>query len=312
MSASLLEKYTAIALSRGKSFLSKEEELRDVLLWQNQRDEKALERLIIDKALLVWSKTRDLRLAFTPIVSASDTDQWAVEGIQKGVEAYPADKPDASLNTYVLNAARWNILHEVRPYFRSDKKHEYGASRFKHADSAHAFADDAEASDLDPDTDLGYVEESELQNAFNEGIDRFPGAVFPDPYEALETKRLREDVSAVLDTLPRTQRNFIRLRYGLGIADRFTAVESKPKEAFMSHEEIGQIFGLTRDKVRELEGKTFRLLKNPFRKGKLAAYAEEGVPSPELGFDGEEPEETVFNPFEGLFDAADGPAPDVG
>ena len=312
MSASLLEKYTAIALSKGKSFLSKEEQLRDVLLWQNQRDEKALERLIIDKALLVWTKTRDLRLAFAPIVSTSDTDQWAVEGIQKGIDAYPAGNPDASLNTYVLNAARWNILNEVRPYFRPDKKSQHSASRFKQADSEDDFADDAEAADLDTDRDLDYVEESELQRAFNDGIDLFPGTAFPDPYEALEMKRLREDVSAVLDTLPRTQRNFIRLRYGLGGADRLTALESKPHEAFRTHEEIGQIFGLTREKVRELEGKTFRLLKNPFRKGKLAAYAEEDVPPLEIGFNDEEPEEAVFNPFEGLFDRADGPDPDVG
>ncbi len=309
MSASLLEKYTAIALSRGKSFLSKEEELRDVLLWQNQRDEKALERLIIDKALLVWSKTRDLRLAFTPIVSTSDTDQWAVEGIQKGVEAYPADKPDASLKTYVLNAARWNILHEVRPYLRPDMKALYTAANLPR-DSKVLTNDQLHAVDYET-----YKERS-LRDNFSDSLDNFPGTIFPEPYKALEDKRIKMDIDTLLGKLRPNERAIVRLRYGLGLTDLLSPNQSQLAGAFMTHSEIGDLFHVTGSRIGQIETKTLRKMQDPSFNENLSIYHEDDLVSAPDFFELEEPEteaeEGVYNPFEGLFDAADAPDPDVG
>ena len=71
---------------------------------------------------------------------------------------------------------------------------------------------------------------------------------------------LREDLEGVLATLSPRERDVLRLRYGLDDGRMKTL------------EEIGQIFDVTRERIRQIEAKALRKLRHPNRNGVLKEY----------------------------------------
>jgi RNA polymerase primary sigma factor len=75
----------------------------------------------------------------------------------------------------------------------------------------------------------------------------------PSPAQLVYEKMLRERVDEVLSTLTPREARVIRLRCGLGQDRSYTL------------EEVGQKFGLTRERIRQIEGKALRRLRQPSR-----------------------------------------------
>ncbi len=71
---------------------------------------------------------------------------------------------------------------------------------------------------------------------------------------------LREKVEQVLDTLSPREARVLRLRFGLVNGRSYTL------------EEVGQKFGLTRERIRQIEGKALRRLRHPCRSRELKDY----------------------------------------
>jgi RNA polymerase primary sigma factor len=71
---------------------------------------------------------------------------------------------------------------------------------------------------------------------------------------------LRTDIEMVLKTLPSRESEIIRLYYGIG--------ERNP----MSLSQIGKLFDITRERVRQIRTKALRILQNKSRKQILKAY----------------------------------------
>ena len=71
---------------------------------------------------------------------------------------------------------------------------------------------------------------------------------------------LSTDIEQVLNTLPNREGEILRLYYGIG--------ERTPK----SLSEIGELFDITRERVRQIREKAIRLLRNKSRKEVLKAY----------------------------------------
>ena len=71
---------------------------------------------------------------------------------------------------------------------------------------------------------------------------------------------LREDLESVLDTLSPGERDVVRLRYGLDDGQMKTL------------EEIGQIFNVNRERIRQVEAKALRKLRHPARNSILKEY----------------------------------------
>ncbi|MBD1807163.1 RNA polymerase sigma factor RpoD [Microcoleus sp. FACHB-SPT15] len=71
---------------------------------------------------------------------------------------------------------------------------------------------------------------------------------------------LREDLESVLDTLSPCERDVVRLRYGLDDGNMKTL------------EEIGQIFNVNREQIRQVEAKALRKLRHPARNSILKDY----------------------------------------
>lgn len=87
-----------------------------------------------------------------------------------------------------------------------------------------------------------------------------PDAV--DPHAAVEASMLAEFVTeAIAELTPREQR-ILRMRFGIGGADEHTL------------EEVGKVFGVTRERIRQIEAKALEKLRHPARARKLMTFAD--------------------------------------
>jgi len=102
------------------------------------------------------------------------------------------------------------------------------------------------------------VGESE-DSCFGEFIED-DGTLRPD--RAANIELLREKIEGLLKTLTYREREIIRLRYGLGDGYTYTL------------EEVGLIFKVTRERVRQIEAKAVRKLQHPVRSQQLAGFLE--------------------------------------
>jgi len=84
--------------------------------------------------------------------------------------------------------------------------------------------------------------------------------VTPTPIQSAYAKLLSEKIEEVMDTLPPREARILRLRFGLEDGRTYTL------------EEVGQKFGLTRERIRQIESKALRRLRHPRRARQLKDY----------------------------------------
>ena len=82
----------------------------------------------------------------------------------------------------------------------------------------------------------------------------------PSPAQAVYQDMLRERINQVLSSLSPREARILRLRFGLDCDRSYTL------------EEVGQKFGLTRERIRQIEGKALRRLRNPRQARLLREY----------------------------------------
>ncbi|MEX2188995.1 MAG: sigma-70 family RNA polymerase sigma factor [Pirellulales bacterium] len=82
------------------------------------------------------------------------------------------------------------------------------------------------------------------------------------PMKSAAQGMLRTKIEALLKTLTYREREIIRLRYGLSDGYSYTL------------EEVGRIFRVTRERVRQIEAKAVKKLQNPVRSGQLSGFIE--------------------------------------
>ncbi|MBI6545538.1 MAG: sigma-70 family RNA polymerase sigma factor, partial [Cyanobacteria bacterium NC_groundwater_1444_Ag_S-0.65um_54_12] len=82
------------------------------------------------------------------------------------------------------------------------------------------------------------------------------------PVNAVTHELLREDINDVLGTLSARERDVLKLRFGLEDGRSRTL------------EEVGQQFGVTRERIRQIEAKALRKLRHPNRNKRLREYIE--------------------------------------
>jgi RNA polymerase primary sigma factor len=80
------------------------------------------------------------------------------------------------------------------------------------------------------------------------------------PADRVVERSLKEETAALLKTLTPREEKVMRLRYGLDDGQERTL------------EEVGESFGLTRERIRQIEVQVLRQLRNPNRSGKLRAF----------------------------------------
>jgi RNA polymerase primary sigma factor len=88
-----------------------------------------------------------------------------------------------------------------------------------------------------------------------------------DPLYHVHYDTLKHRISEVLEVLNYREREILRLRYGLVDGYAYTL------------EEVGRIFSVTRERVRQIESKAVRKLQQPYRARSLASFVEGAVPA---------------------------------
>lgn len=84
----------------------------------------------------------------------------------------------------------------------------------------------------------------------------------PTPVDAASKQLLKDHLEEVLATLSDREAKVLKLRFGL------------EEEKQMTLEEVGKVFGVTRERIRQIEAKALRKLKHPSRRKKLQDYLE--------------------------------------
>jgi RNA polymerase primary sigma factor len=83
------------------------------------------------------------------------------------------------------------------------------------------------------------------------------------PVDAASNQLLKEQVHSILDSLSDREREVLEMRFGLRDGQSHTL------------EEVGQFFGVTRERIRQIEAKALRKLRHPYRSRKLRDYLAE-------------------------------------
>lgn len=84
----------------------------------------------------------------------------------------------------------------------------------------------------------------------------------PAPTDEAAFQMLREQLGEVLETLTEREESVLRLRFGLDDGRARTL------------EEVGQVFGVTRERIRQIEAKALRKLRHPSRSKRLKDFLE--------------------------------------
>lgn len=103
------------------------------------------------------------------------------------------------------------------------------------------------------ETPVGSEEDSELGDFVEDDK-------FLNPYEATTRVLLKEQLDEILKTLNEREEMVLRYRYGLDDGSQKTL------------EEVGKIFNVTRERIRQIEVKALRKLRHPSRRKKLEDY----------------------------------------
>jgi len=82
----------------------------------------------------------------------------------------------------------------------------------------------------------------------------------PEPDDATSKQLLREQMRTILGSLNHRERRVLEMRFGLRDGQGHTL------------EEVGQAFGVTRERIRQIEAKALRKLRHPLRSRKLRDY----------------------------------------
>ncbi|GBD36857.1 RNA polymerase sigma factor SigA [bacterium HR36] len=110
-----------------------------------------------------------------------------------------------------------------------------------------------------------------LDRPVNEGDETFFSEFIPDdnatlPWQDTTQEMLKQKIEQVLKTLTYREREIIKLRYGLGDGYTYTL------------EEVGRIFKVTRERVRQIEAKAVRKLQHPARSRQLEGFLDRSRP----------------------------------
>jgi len=92
--------------------------------------------------------------------------------------------------------------------------------------------------------------------------DIIPDSADPSPERLFLIQEMQELISKALSTLSPREERIVRMRFGVGVRSDHTL------------EEIGQQFGLTRERIRQIEASALRKLKHPSRSRALRTLLE--------------------------------------
>ncbi len=130
----------------------------------------------------------------------------------------------------------------------------------------------AEIMEMDPDKVREILKISQkttsLEKPIGDSDDSFLGDFIADekevtPFEETSKQMLKNNVGEVLEALSDREAKVLKMRFGL-----------EEDESSKTLEEVGRHFGVTRERIRQIEAKALRKLRHPSRRKRLQDYLE--------------------------------------
>ena len=105
----------------------------------------------------------------------------------------------------------------------------------------------------------GFPEKPSILTAIDDWDALLPEQVSSDAFDHAQTETI---IANAIATLQERQADIIRMRFGIG------------RDSEMTLEEIGQLYGVTRERIRQIEAKALGILSHPTRLGRLSVLLE--------------------------------------
>ncbi len=250
--------------------------------WRYANDEevnKARTRIMEGNLRLVAKialKYRNLGLPFLDLIQEGNI------GLMKAIDRFDPEK-GYRFTTYATWWIQQNIMRALTDYSRTirlpahiverinkmNRSREYLEQKKKEQPTIEEVAQEVCLSVekvikiLDLSQSLAYLDtpigNDEENDCF---IDFVSNESSPSPEDNLISKAMREQLEEVLNTLLPREAEILKLRFGLNDGITHTL------------EQLGKIFGITRERVRQIEKKAIMKLKHPKRSSKLREFVE--------------------------------------
>lgn len=252
------------------SLLTQEEEVK---LFQKMEsgDQEAKEKIITHNLRLVASIARNYE-GKNSFLDYDDLIQSGNEGLTRAVEKYDVSKgyKFSTYATYWIKQAIGRAIANQSRTIRTPVHISEALATIAKAENnliqtlgrEPTIAEIAETTGLPEDKVTLYKSSSKVPLSIDASIDDsdetdmsdvIADTDHPTPENSLEKEEQKNSINKVLNTLPEIEKNIIELRFGLK--------NGQPKTL----EETSKELGITKDKVRQLEDRALRKLRNPLR-----------------------------------------------
>lgn len=243
--------------------------------------ESALQGLVLSNEKLIWKIVMKYRNHQTEAFDLEDMFQAGIFGLMTAIDKFDKEK-GYHFTTYATwwirqsisrNIADHSTIIRIPVHMRDD------IGKLIKAENEHWFKHSAAITNKELSKKIGKTEQEILKmktyiyQANMDNLNRFVGEsgdtelleLIPTQNETsterlVERELLSRDLEEILSSLTQKEKNIIELRFGLKNGREHTL------------EEVGEIYGVTRERIRQLEAKALRNLRHPKRIKKLEGY----------------------------------------
>jgi len=264
--------------------------IKEIERYQKNKDKESLGKILEKNSLLVhkiaarYSKYLNHDLSHEDLVSAGNI------GLMIAINKFDASKGN-QLSTYAVHWIKQSIIREIQNSGHRVRVPVHIIEKIKQAKKIHDNMKTADFIDVNPSSAYS-LSENEYQHYIKlykiffsakidldknigddnntsllEMIDPERGkALFNNPDISNPEKEamyriLKDDINKILSTIPQKEAEVIELRFGLN------------GNKAMTLEEIGNMYNVTRERIRQIEAKALRRLRHPERAEPLKLWA---------------------------------------
>jgi RNA polymerase primary sigma factor len=263
--------------------LNRRVKLLDTVFWEYEQAKRDLSAGNLRLVVSIAKKYRNRGLSFLDIIQEGNT------GLMRAVDKYEY-KRGFKFSTYATWWIRQAITRAIADHARTiripvhmietmSKLRNIQKALLQKLGHEPTIEELAEAAGMNVQETRRVMKISRhpisLDRPVGESEDSYFGDFIEDerqeaPSAVAASDMLKNRIEGVLKTLTYREREIIKLRYGIGDGYTYTL------------EEVGRIFKVTRERVRQVEAKAIRKLQHPVRSRKLAPFLEGNVPEPEI------------------------------